>query len=128
MRVVGSNPAPNTFFFLFFSSFFVFFSILRWFLVKSNPLHLHSPLFMILIIPNIVQNLYLHYQCLLFLVYIPHTPTSPTYPKPCYPTSPTPTPDRTPRPPPPYPDPPAPLNFFFFFLIFTTLLLRSHPP
>ena len=91
---------------------FVFFSILRWFLVKSNPLHLHSPLFMILIIPNIVQNLYLNLSMPFILGLHPPYPTSPTYPKPCYPTSSTTTLDRTP-PTPTLPRPP-PLNFFFF--------------
>ena len=155
---MGSNPAPNFFlFFLFFSSFFFFFSILRWFLVKSNPLHLHSPLFfMILIIPNIVQNLYLNLSMPFILGLHPPYPTSPTYPKPCYPTSTTPTLDWTPPPdpPPPYPNLP-PLKIFFFefsqklyfsvhihpdpppqkkkknsfFGIFTKAsILRSHPP
>ena len=47
---------------------------------------------MILIIPNIVQNLYFHLSMPFILGLHPPYPTSPTYPKPCYP----------------------PLNFFFF--------------
>ena len=126
-RVVGSNPAPNTiYFFLFFSSFFVIFSILRWFLVKSNPLHLHSPLFMILIIPNIVQNLCLHLLMLFILgLHPPYPPHHPPTSNLATPTSPT--PNRTPPPTPTHP----PLKIFFFEFsqkLYFSVHIRLDPP
>ena len=102
LRVVGSNPAPNTFFLTFFF-FFVFFSNLRWFWVKSSPLHPHStPFFIILIFLNIVQYLYK------FLVYIPIPHITP-YPQPCYQQNPSPRPTSHSRP------DPDPLPDFFHF-------------
>ena len=91
------------------------------------------PLFMILIIPNIVQNLYLHLSMPFILGLHPPYPTSPAFLKPCYPTSPTltpligpPPPSTLPRPTPTHP--PPPLNFFFlnfhknFISLFTSTL------
>ena len=66
---------------------------------------------MILIIPNIVQNLYLHLSMPFILGLHPPYPTSPTYSKPCYPHLPPPPP---PPPPPRTATPPPPSNFFFF--------------
>ena len=83
------------------------------------------PFFMILIIPNIVQNLYLNLSMPFILGLHPPYPTSPTYPKPCYPTSPTPTPDRTPPPPDPHPTPTT-LKFFIFFEFSQKLYFSVH--
>ena len=96
---------PQFFFHFFFFFFFVFFSILRWFWVKSNPLHLHSPRFIILIILNIVQNLYLHSSMPFILGLHPPYPTSPTYPLP-------------------------PKKFFFlnFYKSFISLFTSTRPP
>ena len=80
---------------------------------------------MILIIPNIVQNLYLHLSMPFIVGLHPPYPTSPTYPKPCYPTSPTPTPGRTL--PPPLPRPPPPLNCFFEFSQKHFFSVHIHP-
>ena len=97
---MGSNPAPSTnFFFSFFLLFLSFSPSLDGFGSNLTPCNYTPPFFMILIIPNIVQNLYLHLSMTFILGLHPPYPTSPTYPKPCYPTSPTPTPDRTPPPP-----------------------------
>ena len=71
-------------------------------------------LFMILIIPNIVQNLYLHLSMSFILGLHPPYPTSPTYPKHCYPHLPHPNPLLDPPPQPPLPRPTPPLKFFFF--------------
>ena len=84
---------------------------------------------MILIIPNIVQNLYLHLSMPLFLVYIHHTPHHQPTQNLATPTSPTPTPDRTP---PPYPDqppppPPTQKNFFFEFSQKLYFSVHIHP-
>ena len=117
------NPPPPQFFFLNFHKNFtspftstVFFSILRWFWVKFNPLHLHSPLFIILIIPNIVKKTFIYiYQCLLFLVYIPHTPHQP------------PTPNLATSPPQPLIGPPPPRNSFFEFSQKLHFSVHNHP-
>ena len=70
---------------------------------------------MILMIPNIVQNLYLHLSMPFILGLHPPYSTSPTYPKPCYPNLPH-----------PNPDPPPPLSNFFFLIFTKTLLLCSN--
>ena len=74
------------------------------------------------------------YQCLVILGLHSPYPTSPTYPKLCYPTSPTPTLDRTP-PPDPHPTLTPPPSIFFlnshinFTSPFTsTLTPNSMPP
>ena len=113
---MGSNPAPSTKFFSLFFFFFLSFSlamVLGQIYPPAPPCTYTPPFFMILIIPNIVQNLYLNLSMPFILGLHPPYPTSPTYPKPCYPTSPYPTPDRTLPPTPPYPPPPS-----IFFLNF----------
>ena len=84
---------------------------------------------MILIIPNIVQNLYLHLSIPFILGLHPPYPTSPTYPKHCYPHLPHPNPLSDPRPPPTPTHPP--LNFFFFEFsqkLYLSVHIHPDPP
>ena len=144
---MGSNPAPITFFFSLFFLLFYLFLHLRWVLVNSNPLHLHSPLFMILIVPNVLTKplfAFINSFHSWFTSPIPQhhpptpnlaTPTSPTPPSFFFEFSqklyfsvhirpdpqPDPPPDPTPPPPPTHP------QFFFFFFEFSQKLQSSIP-
>ena len=91
LRVVGSNPAPTTFFFTFFF-FFCLFLHLEMVLGQIYPPCTYTPLFfIILIILKLYKTFIYIYHCLLFLVYIlltQHHPPTPNLATP----SPTPTP------------------------------------
>ena len=155
---MGSNPAPNTIFYQQFSSFIVFFSNLRWYWVKSKPMHPHSSLFIILIILNIVQYLYVLSTTTSILCVHPPYPTSPPTPnlatnQPLPPTGPhqrfffhfhnkfnssftstLPPPNRTPTPNPTTPPPPPPPEwtptrpFLHFHNNFNSSFTSTLPP
>ena len=90
-----------------------------------TPCTYTPPFFMILIIPNIVHNLYLHLSMPFILGLHPHTPHHP--PTPNLATPPPPPQPLIRHPPPPPPPPPAVKFFFFEFSQKLYFSVHIHP-